>query len=152
MEIETRRATLDTMAVTIRALHVDKKQMTLAVFRQLPEDEVLWDDEFEEGIELWGVVNYTIKSKFTDENEDNWGRNKKVIKQDIDIWVVYNQDNTLHRSKIPEPEDVSILLEELKRCTDQHNTDRVQRNINWAKRRNTNAAVLHKLPQLFIAV
>lgn len=36
MEIETKNASLDTMAVTIQALHVSGKQMTLAVFRQLP--------------------------------------------------------------------------------------------------------------------
>lgn len=36
VEIETKRASLDTMSVTIQALHVSGKQMTLAVFRQLP--------------------------------------------------------------------------------------------------------------------
>ena len=37
MEIETKNASLDTLAVTILALHVSGKQMTQAVFKQLPE-------------------------------------------------------------------------------------------------------------------
>ena len=34
--IETQNASIDTLSVTIRSLHVNSKQMTLAVFRQLP--------------------------------------------------------------------------------------------------------------------
>lgn len=36
IELESRAASIDTVSVTIKTLHVNKKQMTLAVFRQLP--------------------------------------------------------------------------------------------------------------------
>ena len=55
MEVETKNASLDTLAVTIQALHVSGKQMTLAVFRQLTTDYI----ETERSA-LWGVVRYMI--------------------------------------------------------------------------------------------
>lgn len=72
MEIETKNASLDTLAVTILALHVSGKQMTLAVFRQLPEGK-----ETEQS-ELWGTVRYTIK----DSGE---------------LWVVFSNEGRLFR-------------------------------------------------------
>ena len=58
MQIETKNASLDMLAVTIRALHVSGKQMTLAVFRQLPAitRKVDIPDEYK----VWGVVRYSI--------------------------------------------------------------------------------------------
>jgi hypothetical protein len=70
--IETSSASLDTLAVTIKALHVSGKQMTLAVFRQLPAEKV------EEGDGLWGVVRYAIK----DEG---------------DLWCVFSRNGRLYR-------------------------------------------------------
>lgn len=55
MDVETKNASLDTLAITILALHVNGKQMTLAVFRQLPEGRE------DEDSELWGTVRYSIK-------------------------------------------------------------------------------------------
>ena len=72
MQVETKNASLDTMAVTIKTLHVSGKQMTLAVFRQLPNAREREDSE------LWGVVRYTIK----DEG---------------DLWLVFSHDGTLRR-------------------------------------------------------
>jgi len=60
------------MAVTIKTLHVSGKQMTLAVFRQLPKSCE------RKGSELWGVVRYAIK----DEG---------------DVWLVFSHDGTLFR-------------------------------------------------------
>jgi hypothetical protein len=57
--IETRHASLDTFAVTINALHVNGKQMTLAVFRQLPFSELPIDEISESS--WWGVVNYPCR-------------------------------------------------------------------------------------------
>lgn len=54
MSIDTQRAEINTLSVTIRALHIDKKQMTLAVFRQIPE---LDPERFKEA-DHWGVVAY----------------------------------------------------------------------------------------------
>jgi hypothetical protein len=72
MIVETKAASIDTMAVTIQALHVSGKQMTLAVFRQLPI--------MREGAEAvpWGIVRYAIK----DEG---------------DLWLVFSDDGRLYR-------------------------------------------------------
>lgn len=75
MQIESKNASLDTLAVTIRALHVSGKQMTLAVFRQLPTARE------RDGSSLWGVVRYTIK----DEGE---------------LWLVFSHDGVLYRRAV----------------------------------------------------
>jgi hypothetical protein len=72
MKVEARNASLDTLAVTIQSLHVSGKQMTLAVFRQLPVGREREDSE------LWGVVRYAIK----DEG---------------DVWLVFSHDGVLLR-------------------------------------------------------
>lgn len=72
MQVETKNASIDTMAVTIKTLHVSGKQMTLAVFRQLPKAREREDSE------LWGVVRYAIK----DEG---------------DLWLVFSHDGALQR-------------------------------------------------------
>ena len=72
MEIETKHASLDTLAVTIKTLHVNGKQMTLAVFRQLP---IKNEDK---NSELWGIVRYSIKDSG-------------------DIWLVFSDNGVLYR-------------------------------------------------------
>ena len=64
MLVETKSASLNTMAVTIQALHVEGKQMTLAVFRQLPTlfvDKL--EDEDADNCHLWGTVCYSIPNE-----------------------------------------------------------------------------------------
>lgn len=63
MEIATKSASIDTLAVTIQALHVSGKQMTLAVFRQLPEESAYNDDGSLAPLEYWGVVRYAVKDE-----------------------------------------------------------------------------------------
>lgn len=64
MEIETKKASLNTLAVTIQALHVNGKQMTLAVFRQLPEtDAFSGNGTLAESLIPWGLVRYQIKGR-----------------------------------------------------------------------------------------
>lgn len=72
MQVETQNASLSTMAVTIKALHVNGKQMTLAVFRQLEQKKE------NEQAELWGCVHYEIKDQGS-------------------IWLVFSQDGHLYR-------------------------------------------------------
>jgi len=72
MQVETQNASLSTMAVTIKALHVNGKQMTLAVFRQLEQKRE------NEQAELWGCVHYEIKDQGS-------------------IWLVFSQDGHLYR-------------------------------------------------------
>ena len=63
MEIETRNASIDTMEVTIRALHVSGRMMTLSVFRQLPVREIYLPDGSLDEMDLWGIVRYDIKEQ-----------------------------------------------------------------------------------------
>lgn len=73
--IETKTASLETMSVTIQALHVNGKQMTLAVFRQLPRAQ------FEPGSHVaWGTVNYKIG--------------------DMSRWLVFEHGGRLHRDSV----------------------------------------------------
>jgi hypothetical protein len=72
VDVETKHASLDTLSVTIQALHVHGKQMTLAVFRQLQAGEE------QKGDVLWGVVRYAIK------DEGN-------------IWLVFSHDGRLFK-------------------------------------------------------
>lgn len=77
--IETKSAAIDTLAVTIQALHVNGKQMTLAVFRQLPVIRYLNTDGSLSPLEYWGLVRYAIK------DED-------------DLWAVCVKDGRLCRA------------------------------------------------------
>ena len=62
MEMKTKNASIDTMAVTIQALHVSGKMMTQSVFKQLPEfDLFLHRIDLIASMELWGMVSYRIK-------------------------------------------------------------------------------------------
>ena len=61
--IETQNASIDTLSVTIRSLHVNSKQMTLAVFRQLPVVPVYRYDGTLVPLERWGLVRYEIKNE-----------------------------------------------------------------------------------------
>jgi hypothetical protein len=56
--VEAKQASLSTLSVTIQALHVSGKQMTLSVFRQLPVDDVYC---FPSRHTLWGTVRYPLK-------------------------------------------------------------------------------------------
>ena len=79
MEIETKNASLDTLAVTIQALCVSGKQMTLAVFRQLPEGDLcLPSGGRDGGLSWWGLVRYKIGDAG-------------------DLWVVAEKDGILCR-------------------------------------------------------
>ena len=64
MVIESREATVLTVSVTIKAIIVGQKQMTLSMFRQLPVHPIFTLDETAgywvgrlQG-EPWGIVNY----------------------------------------------------------------------------------------------
>lgn len=70
------------MAVTIQAVHVNSKQMTLAVFRQLPRTSLVLDrGERDERLRWWGLVRYPIK-------------------EEADVWMVADRDGVLYRAPI----------------------------------------------------
>lgn len=154
MEIETKNASLDTLAVTILALHVSGKQMTQAVFKQLPVGIE------QEGDSLWGVVRYSIKNA-------------------ADVWVVFSHDNKLYRRGLsfdfPFYSGKHRLIRELNKLEDIQNnrvsyggyrSEKDDEEIRLIKlniaacehQENLNAKVqaydksLSVLPQLFIAV
>jgi hypothetical protein len=70
--VETSHASIDTLSVTIRAIHVDRKQMTLAVFRQLPHGKETKESS------LWGLVRY--QGIFLVFSQDN-----KLMRREIDV-------------------------------------------------------------------
>lgn len=80
-EILATEATLSTLKVEIKALTVSGKQMTLAVFRQLPTQKT-YDCEMNLRLDVryWGIVRYAIK----DEG---------------DVWVVMEQGGRLYRGR-----------------------------------------------------
>ena len=75
MLVEEKNASLSTLSVTIQALHVQGKQMTLAVFRQLPTMIA------NENCSIWGIVRYEIKDSG-------------------DLWLVFSFNNCLYRMRI----------------------------------------------------
>lgn len=95
MEIETKNASLDTLTVTIKTLHVSGKQMTLAVFRQLQiKDE-------NKNSELWGIVRYSIKD-------------------DGDIWLVFSDNGILYRrALVLRKPDINYLKNHRRKIQDQ---------------------------------
>jgi len=73
--ISTSEASIQTVFVEIKVLTINNKQMTLAVFRQLPEQEVQETDVH------WGLVRYTIAEK--------------------DLWLVFSRECKLYRAEVP---------------------------------------------------
>lgn len=60
-EIETTRVSIDVLSVSIRVLHIDRKQMTLAVFRQLPTVDLYQSTgDLTADFTLWGTVRYLV--------------------------------------------------------------------------------------------
>ena len=88
MQVETKNASLDTLSVTIQALHVSGKQMTLAVFRQLPMERATNRDGSLAALEFWGLVRYQIKDEAS-------------------LWAVASADGILYRCKA-DPEGTSV--------------------------------------------
>lgn len=82
MEVQTREASIDTIAVTIQALRVSGKQMTLAVFRQLPMHSIYKPDGTLCKAQLWGTVRYDFS------------------KEGCGFWVVASVDGLLFRGPV----------------------------------------------------
>jgi hypothetical protein len=74
-------ATIKTVSVTIQSLTVSGKQMTLAVFRQIPKAEI-FDKEIEIIGTPWGIVNYSVANEGP-------------------RWIVVEKDGLLYRCVFP---------------------------------------------------
>lgn len=83
MNVETKSASIETLSVQILALHVDGKQMTLSVFRQLPIAKVFMADGNPHAASCWGLVRYSIK-------------------HEGDLWLVVSYSGRLYRCPIDE--------------------------------------------------
>lgn len=153
-EILVTEAALRTLSVTIQSLTVSGKQMTLAVFRQLPERNVLDTDGSLREVGLWGLVRYQIKDEGS-------------------LWVVFDEDAILYRSEMPRHyEDPAVMHPEYrirlaKEAGNQHWRSMTPAErlaavaemeaenaeyAKWARLATASRIELLKLPQLFIAV
>ena len=148
MTVETRNASLKTLVVTIQALYVSGKQMTLAVFRQLP-----WLADADADAELWGIVRYDIKDQG-------------------DLWLVFSRGGVLYRClfDMSEPRigdghlqwarrNVENLRFNSQNARDKAAAELAQAEVEYAERVKSetsryqkNQAIAADLPQLFIAV
>lgn len=84
MEILERNASVNMLSVTIQALKVEGKQMTLALFRQLPISTENSEAEY------WGVVHYSIADQ-----GDKWivfSQNGRLFKRALDLRAPYLAD------------------------------------------------------------
>lgn len=74
-------AEIKQMAVTINVMSVNKKQMTLSVFRQLPCADIIDESgDLDEDFLLWGIVRYSFNNS--------------------DVWALGSYDGELYRSAI----------------------------------------------------
>lgn len=76
--IEQEQITIDTFTVSIKTIQVNKKQMTLAVFRQLPVAEE------DDACALWGIVRYSQNATFS----GLWlvfSKNGKLFRRELDL-------------------------------------------------------------------
>lgn len=83
--IEATHAIISTASVELRTITINNKQMTLAVFRQLPEEQLLSPKTGELRGVAWGPVNYCPD---------------RSCEGDTHIHVVWQQGSVLKRSTI----------------------------------------------------
>jgi hypothetical protein len=131
--IETQSASIDTLSVTIRALHVNGKQMTLAVFRQMPIREET------PAAQLWGVVRYDIKDQghlwlvFSD-NGALYRRALNIQKRYPSNYEVYKAIKYLkeHQEKYGNPmtlESIEKHFSMYRQWDKEHNPERYERDL-----------------------
>jgi hypothetical protein len=93
-------AEIKTAAVEIRTLSVSGKQVTLAVFRQLKEEELVNRDGSLNGVP-WGVVNYHPDKCGNDDDYDPhihvvWQRGKELLRSFV--WLPDAGSNKYHNA------------------------------------------------------
>ena len=164
MDIESKNASIETLFVSVRALTINGKQLTLAVFRQIPKGKESCESS------LWGIVRYPIKDDFDewlvfsdnarlfkrglrlDKPRDGYGynvgykNNTDFLRAEVNKWTVICADQ--NRTGI-EPHYSHINnLESAKNKLADH-----EKNMSelWSIYRSEHA-VKNSLPQLYIAV
>jgi hypothetical protein len=86
--ISTHEATVKTAAVYVKALMIEKHQVTLAVFRQLRNENLVDEDTAELHGPAWGTVNY---------HPSSWS----CLAEDQHLHVVWQQGGELRRATVP---------------------------------------------------
>lgn len=138
---------MSTFSVTIQALHVNGKQMTLAVFRQLPTLALFAENSERTPCVWWGIVRYPIK----DEG---------------DTWVVADMGGKLFRCFLPEANFESCALRDMHKLEadskkpktryfhppHEHEVEDARAYVPCAQAIDVLITEALELPQLFIAV
>ncbi len=83
--ITIKEANISTLSVELKAIHINGKQMTLSVFRQIQEED-LWTEDFKLNGIPWGMVNYF------------WDKAPQVNQSTIHI--VWQKGDELRRTRI----------------------------------------------------
>lgn len=111
--VKTEQLGIKTATVSINVLQVDKKQMTLAVFRQLPVRRLFNRETggLNDGVDCWGIVRYGIG--------------------DISKWVVFSFSGKLFRAGI-DSNELNNQLEDAEDALEQLELDR-ERFTDWLK-------------------
>lgn len=110
MTIQAEDASLNTVTVQIKALTINKKQMTLSTFRQLPAADVLVkvvnpttkeiDWVLRPGAVLWGFVRYQVDKCYVTNYNVVWSYNG-ILYRDSGLRVDgYRDRNDIYWGKI----------------------------------------------------
>lgn len=136
-------AKLATLQVDIRVLRVGPKQMTQAVFKQLPFESPL-DEQLVWKGPLWGYVNYhgthcpdTYDMVWNDNHSGKWGNDHDPFKH---LHVVWQKADELRHGRV-----LSLTTKGFAPTGHKRSQMVIQ---DWAAR----WVEVQKLPQLFIAV
>lgn len=107
----------ETFQASIKAIRIGKKQMTIAVFRQLPIRYMWWDTNDLTGLYgehtavsdvfLWGSVRYEVKSEF------NWKMQYFRKARMIDKWIIGTVNGELCKAPYPEVDDDHPIFEKI---------------------------------------
>lgn len=129
MNVETKDVKLTTFSVTIQALHVNSKQMTLSVFRQLPVvSPAVYGNEDGKYVYCDERFSDPETIKCNDDRWDNWGIVKYNIKDEGSFWLVCSNRGILYRMMLFSPDNFICLKSESM-------VDEMIRYINKEKRK-----------------
>lgn len=105
MKIEANRAEVHTATIEVRTILIDRRQLTLSTFRQIPKHPILNRSTGEFAGELWGTVNYFA----TADDERPWSENTDPSRlQLVKRHVLFVTDGELRRAVVFEPHWVTL--------------------------------------------
>lgn len=175
--LTVQNAEINTASITIRTLQVEGRQVTMGVFRQLPEHDII-DPQ---GPSLrgvgWGHVNYQVSGHYRYTGRDIhlvWQKGSELrrclvhetrVKPEFafreltsDISVQRIETYRKYAEEKPGREHYLTQANEIQATLDHWRAERIvalnrhQNELRWIDARNALVAPLFDLPQLFIAV